>query len=169
MSARHVYYVPAALANLAREQEVSQLLAEVRKKLMIPFETHTIDQGDEMERLKSILLPLSVQNRLRLHQTARTKTLYSHLLIVEGNTPVAFFPQIRKERERKLVVDVAQYLRSLLAGSFESITPIPSIEQKVPRREKVDEGLLKEGYVKSSKELSRMSKEWSGAETPWPK
>jgi hypothetical protein len=169
MTTRHVYYVPAELANLAGEQEVSQLLAEVREKLMIPFEIHTIHQGDEMEKLKSALLPLSVQNRLRLHQTARTKTLYSHLLIVEGNTPVAFFPQIRREKERKLVVDVMQYLRSLLAGSFESITPIPSIEQKVPRKEKVDEELLKEGYIKSSKELKRMSKEWSSAETPWPK
>lgn len=169
MTTRHVYYITAELANLAGQQEVSQLLTEVREKLMIPFETHTIHQGDEMERLKSTLLPLSVQNRLRLHQTARTKTLYSHLLIVEGNTPVAFFPQIRREKERKLVVNITQYLRSLLAGSFESITPIPSIEQKVPRKEKVDEELLKEGYIKSSKELKRLSKEWSSAETPWPK
>jgi hypothetical protein len=34
---------------------------------------------------------------------------------------------------------------------------------------KVHEELLKEGYVKSSKELRRMSKEWASAETPWPK
>lgn len=169
MTTRHAYYVPAELANSAGEHEISQLLAEVRDKLMIPYEKHTIHQGNEMERLKSTLLPLSVQNRLRLHQTAKTKTLYPHLLILEGNTPVAFFPQIRREKERKLIVDVRQYLRSLLAGSLESITPIPSIEQKVPRKEKVDEQLLREGYIKSSKELKRMSKEWSSAETPWPK
>lgn len=168
MTTRHVYYVPAELANLPGEQEVSQLLTEVREKLMIPFETHTIHQGDETEKLKSTLLPLSVQNRLRIHQTARTKIVYPHLLIVEGNTPVAFFPQIRKEKNRKLVIDVRQYLTSLLAGSFESITPIPTIEQKVPRKDTVDQELLKEGYIKSSKELKRMSKEWSSAETSWP-
>jgi hypothetical protein len=168
MTTRHVYYVPAELATLPGEQEVSHLLTEVREKLMIPFEKHTIHQGDETDRLKSTLLPLSVQNRLRIHQTARSKTLYPHLLIVDGDKPVAFFPQIRREKERKLVIDVRQYLRSLLAGQIESMTPIPSIEQKFPRKEKVDQELLKEGYIKSYNELKRISKEWSSAETPWP-
>lgn len=168
MAPRHVYYVPAELANLPGEDEITGLLSQVRDKLMIPYEKHTIRQRDEMERLKLTLLPLSIQNRLRLHQTAKSKTLYPHLLILDGNRPVAFFPQIRRERQRKLIVDVAQYLRSLLAGSFESITPIPSIEQRVPRKEKVDEELLKEGYLKSSQELKRLSKEWSSAEVPWP-
>lgn len=168
MTTRHVYYLPAQLANLPGEQEVSQLLNEVRDKLMIPFETHTIHEGVETEQLKSTLLSLSVQNRLPIHQTARTKTLYPHLLVVEEDRPVAFFPQIRREKERKLIIDVRQYLRSLLEGSFDSITPIPAIERKLPRKEKVDEELLKEGYVKSSRELKRMTKEWSNAETPWP-
>jgi len=168
MTTRHVYYVPAQLANLPDEQEVSRLLTEVRNKLMIPFETHTIHKGVETENLKSTLLPLSVQNRLRIHQTGRTKTLYSHLLIVDEDKPVAFFPQIRKEKERKQIVDVRQYLRSLLEGKFSSMTPIPSIEERLPRKETVNDQLLREAYVKSSRELKRMSKEWSKAESKWP-
>lgn len=52
--------------------------------------------------------------------------------------------------------------------SDQEIDAIIQTHRKVPRNLRVDRGLLKEGYVQSYKELKRMSKEWSSAETLWP-
>ena len=63
---------------------------------------------------------------------------------------------------------VSEYLTSLLSGSLESLVSIPPIEQKIPRREKVNEALLKRGYLEMAAEARRVSKEWATAETAWP-
>lgn len=58
----------------------------------------------------------------------------------------------------------SRYKRSRRRSEKEILAEI----QAYRTEEKVNEQLLREGYVKSSKELKRMSKEWSTAETPWP-
>jgi len=136
--------------------------------LSIPFEDRTLYREGDEERVKMALLPLAVRERLRVHQSAKGKSLYPHLLVYSGGRPVAFFPQIRKEKGRKLEIRISEYLASLLSGSLESLVPIPAIEERVPRKEKVDEEILKKGYVATAQDVRRIMAEWSSVESLWP-
>ena len=169
MNVKHVYCVPKQ--NQVPEQddgEVVHLLSMVKRELGIPFERRVLSKRSEVDQFRRTLVHLSVSERLRVHQTSKSKMLYPHLLVLAERVPVAFFPQIRREKSRRIEVGVSEYLTSLLSGSLESLVSIPSIEQKIPRREKVNEALLKRGYLEMAAETRRVSKEWTTAETAWP-
>lgn len=168
MSLKHVYYVPQAFVESTERKQVVQLLTQVSETLSIPFEDRTLNNESEEEKVKMTLLPLAVRERLRVHKSAKGKSLYPHLLVMSGGDPVAFFPQIRKERDRKLEIRVSEYLSSLLSGSLRSLVPIPAIEEKVPRRESADVKTLKEGYIATAKEARQIMAEWSSVESTWP-
>lgn len=168
LSLRHVYCVPSGFEQLQECKEVMQLLSRVDEKLSIPFEGRRISGEDEASRVKTELLPLSVGNRLRVHKSAKGKSLYPQLLIYDGPDLVAFYPQIRKAKNERLEVRISEYLNSLLNGSLKSIVPVPALEQKVPRKLVVDSETLKAGYTATAREVRRTMAEWSSIELPWP-
>jgi len=168
LSLRHVYCVPSGFEQLQECKEVMQLLSRVDEKLSIPFEGRRISGEDEASRVKMELLPLSVGNRLRVHKSAKGKSLYPQLLIYDGPDLVAFYPQIRKAKNERLEVRISEYLNSLLNGSLKSIVPVPALEQKVPRKLVVDSETLKAGYTATAREVRRTMAEWSSIELPWP-
>ncbi len=169
MNVKHVYCVPMQYQVPKQDDgEVVHLLSMVKRELGIPYERRVLSRRSEVDQLRRTLVHLSVSERLRVHQTSKSKVLYPHLLVLAERTPVAFFPQIRREKSKRIEVGVSEYLMSLLNGSLESLIPIPPIEQRIPRREKVDEALLKRGYLEMAAETRRVSKEWTTAEPAWP-
>lgn len=168
MSLKHVYCVPKAFAESEEREEVLQLLTRISQTLSIPFEDRTLHDEAEESRIKMTMLPIAVSARLRVHKSAKGKSLYPHLLVYNGSDPIAFFPQIRKEGNRKLEIRIPEYLSSLLGGSLKSLVPIPALEEKVPRKEVVDKQTLREGYATTAREIRRIMAEWSSVESPWP-
>ena len=145
-----------------------QLLARVNQTLSIPFEDRRISNHDEASRVKRTLLPIAVGSRLRVHQSAKGKSLYPQLLVYNGPDLVAFYPQMRKGKTGRLEVRTSEYLNSLLTGSLKSLVPIPALEEKVPRKQVVDEATLKAGYTATAREVRQTMAEWSSVELPWP-
>jgi len=168
LALKHVYYVPKAFGESEEHSEVLRLLTSVNEALSIPFEDHPLYNESDEQKVKMTLLPLAVRERLRVHQSAKGKSLYPHLLVLSENEPVAFFPQIRREKGRKMEVRVSEYLNSLLTGSLKSLVPIPAIEEKVPSKETVSRKALKEGYLKTAAQARRIMAEWSSVESTWP-
>ena len=168
LALKHVYYVPKGFGESNEHSEVLRLLMSVSEALSIPFEDHPLYNESDEQRVKMTLLPLAVRERLRIHQSAKGKSLYPHLLVLSENDPVAFFPQIRREKGRNLEVRVSEYLNSLLTGSLKSLVPIPAIEERVPSKETVSKKILKEGYLKTAAETRRIMTEWSPVESTWP-
>jgi hypothetical protein len=168
LALKHVYYVPKEFGQSEEHGEVLRLLTKVSETLSIPFEDHPLENESAEQKVKMKLLPLAVRERLRIHQSAKGKSLYPHLLVLSEDDPVAFFPQIRREKGRRLEVRASEYLNSLLNGSLKSLVPIPAIEAKVPSKEDVSRKVLKEGYLKTAVETRRIMREWSSVESTWP-
>jgi hypothetical protein len=168
LSLRHVYWVPNGFEELQECKEVVQLLTRVSQKLSIPFEDRRINDEDEASNVKMTLLPLAVGSRLRVRKSAKRKSLYPQLLVYDGPDLVAFYPQMRKVKTGRLEVRISEYLNSLLNGCLKSLVPIPALEEKVPRKQVVDEATLKTGYTATASEVRRTMAEWSSVELPWP-
>jgi hypothetical protein len=168
LSLRHVYCVPNGFEQLRECKEALQLLSRVNERLSIPFENRRITNEDEASRVKMELLPLSVSSRLGVHKSAKGKSLYPQLLIYEDSDLVAFFPQMRKAKNGRLEVRITEYLNSLLSGSLKSLVSIPALEEKVPRKQVVDDEELKAGYTATAREVRKTMAEWSSVELPWP-
>jgi hypothetical protein len=168
LSLRHVYCVPSGFEQLQDCKEVMRLLSRVDEKLSIPFKDQKISNEDEASRIKMELLPLSVGSRLRVHKSAKRKSLYPQLLVYDGPDLVAFYPQMRKAKNKRLEVRISEYLNSLLDGSLKSLVSVPALEQKVPRKQVVDRDTLRAGYTATSREVRRTMADWSSVELPWP-
>lgn len=168
LSLRHVYCVPTGFEESQDRKEVLQLLTRIDQQLSIPFEDRRINGEEEASKVKRALLPIAVGSRLRVHKSAKGKSLYPQLLVYDGADLVAFYPQMRKEKNRRLEIRISEYLNSLLSGSLKSIVPIPALEEKVPRKDIVDTETLKVGYTATAREVRRIMAEWSSVELPWP-
>ncbi len=168
MSLRHVYCVPASSARTTPSSEIARLASQVSEEFSIPFETRRISGQKDLKKLRDALTLISVRESLRIAQTVRNKRLYPHLLICDPEIPIAFFPQIRKVKDQKIEIRIEDYLKSLLGGSLKSLIPIPPLEERVPRREEVDEKLLKEAYLARSNLLRKTHREWIQANAEWP-
>ena len=163
-----MYCIPMPSPSDQHGSEIFQLASQVRDTFGIPFETRHISSRKEFEKLRATLTMISVKEGLRIPQTVKNKRLYPHLLVCDHETPIAFFPQVRNLKDRKIEIRVEDYLRSLLSGYLTSLAPIPPLEDRIPRREQVDHELLKEGYLARAEMLRKIDREWTHAEFEWP-
>jgi len=93
-------------------KEILPLLEKVGSVFDLEIEKKEIKKFGE-EKLKStILWSLSISKRIKIHQTRRTKSLYTQLVVFLDNKPFTFYPQ-GYGREK---ITIKQFLKELIKG-----------------------------------------------------
>lgn len=112
MKVKFVLFYP----NLEWEEvkEVLPLLEKVASIFDFKIEKKEIKKFGE-EKLKStILWPISIWKRIKIHQTRRTKSLYTQLVIFLNNEPFTFYPQRRGKKK----ITIKEFLKELIRGKL---------------------------------------------------
>jgi hypothetical protein len=111
-------------------QEILPLLEKVGAIFDLKIEKKEIKKFGE-EKLKStILWPISVWKRIRIHQTRRTKSLYTQLVVFLDNKPFTFYPQgYGKER-----ITIKQFLEQLIKGKVLCLHEALELEKKLKHK-----------------------------------
>ena len=93
-------------------KEILPLLEKVESIFNLKIEKKEIERFGE-EKLKStILWPLAVWKRIKIHQTRRTKSLYTQLVVFINSKPFTFYPQGYGKKE----ITIKQFLEGLIDG-----------------------------------------------------
>ncbi len=111
------------------EEEVKEalsLLEKVESIFNLKTEKKEIKRFGE-EKLKStILWPLSVWKRIKIHQTRRIKSLYTQLVVFINNNPFTFYPQGYGKKE----ITIKQFLEGLIDGEALCLHETVKFEKK---------------------------------------
>jgi len=111
-------------------KEILPLLEKVESIFDLKIEKKEIKKFGE-EKLKStILWPLSISKRIKIHQTRRTKSLYTQLVIFLDNKPFTFYPQgYGKER-----ITIKQFLERLIKGKIVCLHDAKELEKCLKKK-----------------------------------
>ena len=111
-------------------KEILPLLEKVGSIFDLKIEKKEIKKFGE-EKLKStILWPLSISKRIKIHQTRRTKSLYTQLVIFLDNKPFTFYPQGYGKKQ----ITIKQFLEELIKGRVLCLHEALEFEKKLKRK-----------------------------------
>jgi len=90
------------------------------------------------EKLKStILWPISIWKRIKIHQTRRSKSLYTQLVVFLNNKPFTFYPQKYGKKE----ITIEDFLKGLIKGQVLCLHDVEQLEKILLKNRKNDTSL----------------------------
>lgn len=118
--------------NLEWEEvkEILPLLEKVESIFDVEMEKKEIKKFGEYKLKSTILWPLSVMKRLKIHQTRRTKSLYTQLVLFLDNQPFTFYPQGYGRKE----IAIKQFLKDLIGGKISCLHDTPELKEYLKKK-----------------------------------
>lgn len=107
-------------------------MENVAKTYDIKIETWKFDVVDEKNFKFDVLIPISVFQRIKIHQTNNAKLLYPHMVIYINGKPVTYYPQARKGES---TVSIDSFLAKLQEGEFTGIEKTRELRRHINGRQ----------------------------------
>ena len=112
-------------------KEIIPLLEKVGSVFDLEIEKKEIKKFGEKKLKSTILWSLSISKRIKIHQTRRTKSLYTQLVVFLDNKPFTFYPQ-GYGREK---ITIKEFLEGLIKGKVLCLHEATELEKNLKRKE----------------------------------
>lgn len=111
-------------------KEILPLLEKVESVFDLEIEKKGIKKFGEKKLKSTILWSLAISKRIKIHQTRRTKSLYTQLVVFLNNKPFTFYPQSYGKRK----ITIEQFLENLLRGEVLCLHDINNLKENLKKK-----------------------------------
>ncbi len=111
-------------------KEILPLLEKVESVFDLEIEKKGIKKFGEKKLKSTILWSLAISKRIKIHQTRRTKSLYTQLVVFLNNKPFTFYPQSYGKRK----ITIKQFLENLLRGEVLCLHDINNLKENLKKK-----------------------------------
>lgn len=111
-------------------KEILPLLEKVESVFDLEIEKKEIKKFGEKKLKSTILWSLSISKRIKIHQTRRTKSLYTQLVVFLDNKPFTFYPQGYGRKK----ITIKQFLEGLIKGKVLCLHDATQFKENLKKR-----------------------------------